>query len=314
MINRFVDVAVAVVRDPEGRILLAERTPAQVAPGFWELPGGKIDPGETAAEAAARELREETGLVAQSLKPLMRYEHAFPTKRVRLHIFAIERWSGQPIGREGQRLAWSPPASPDVAPILPSNDRILTALGLPTQLVIAEAATARDGEGCLSALAQSLAGGARLAQLRALRLAPDQRVTLARRAVELAQSYDAQLMLAGSAIEARRAAAAGLHSPAAELRRMAARPKVDVWSVTCHDARDIAAASRLGADFAIVSPVRATSSLQLRAPLEWTGLRDLAASAALPVYAEGGVTIADMEEARRAGAVGVVLTAGSRLH
>ncbi|HVT64688.1 MAG TPA: NUDIX hydrolase [Mycobacteriales bacterium] len=51
----------AVVRDPAGRLLLVQRghPPAQ---GSWTLPGGRVEPGETPAEAAVREVREETGL------------------------------------------------------------------------------------------------------------------------------------------------------------------------------------------------------------------------------------------------------------
>jgi ADP-ribose pyrophosphatase YjhB (NUDIX family) len=56
-----VECAGALVRDHGGRLLLVRRgrPPAQ---GLWSLPGGRIEPGETAAEAAAREVREETGL------------------------------------------------------------------------------------------------------------------------------------------------------------------------------------------------------------------------------------------------------------
>lgn len=56
-----VECAGAVVRDAEGRLLLIRRghPPAE---GMWSLPGGRIEPGETAAEAAAREVLEETGL------------------------------------------------------------------------------------------------------------------------------------------------------------------------------------------------------------------------------------------------------------
>ncbi|HEY2194969.1 MAG TPA: NUDIX domain-containing protein [Actinomycetospora sp.] len=51
----------AVVRDPAGRLLLVRRAHDPEA-GRWTLPGGRVEPGETPADAAAREVAEETGL------------------------------------------------------------------------------------------------------------------------------------------------------------------------------------------------------------------------------------------------------------
>jgi 8-oxo-dGTP diphosphatase len=59
-----VECAGAVVRDGAGRLLLVRRA-HQPSQGLWSIPGGRIEPGETAAEAAAREVREETGLVVE---------------------------------------------------------------------------------------------------------------------------------------------------------------------------------------------------------------------------------------------------------
>ncbi|MBW3646140.1 MAG: NUDIX domain-containing protein, partial [Actinobacteria bacterium] len=64
-----VDVAVGVLRAPDGRVLLAERKAGKDAAGFWELPGGQVDPGESPAQAAARELLEEVGVRALELAP-----------------------------------------------------------------------------------------------------------------------------------------------------------------------------------------------------------------------------------------------------
>ncbi|MCS6996237.1 MAG: (deoxy)nucleoside triphosphate pyrophosphohydrolase [Casimicrobiaceae bacterium] len=126
-----IEVAVAIVRDAQGRILMAERLPHQLSPGYWELPGGKIDPGETPLEAARRETLEETGLAIGDLRPFVRYEHLYPLRRLRLNFFLAGAYSGQAHGREGQRIAWVNPVAPEVAPILPSNYRALALLGLP---------------------------------------------------------------------------------------------------------------------------------------------------------------------------------------
>ncbi|HWC12723.1 MAG TPA: NUDIX domain-containing protein, partial [Acidimicrobiales bacterium] len=72
------DVAVGVLRAPDGSVLLAERKAGKDAAGFWELPGGQVDPGESAAQAAERELLEEVGVRALELAPWRVYEHDFP--------------------------------------------------------------------------------------------------------------------------------------------------------------------------------------------------------------------------------------------
>ena len=61
----------AVVRDERGRLLLIKRA-HEPAAGRWTVPGGRVEPGETAAEAAAREVREETGLEVSVDALLMR--------------------------------------------------------------------------------------------------------------------------------------------------------------------------------------------------------------------------------------------------
>lgn len=298
-----IDVAVAIVRSPDGRILVAERTPRQVSAGFWELPGGKIDAGETPSAAAARELAEEVGLTARALRPAIVYEHVFRTKRVRLHFFHVERWSGTPHGREGQRLAWVDPARPDVGPILPSNDRILIALGLPPLYVLTL------GRGLthefLRALPGALARDNALLGIREPQLSPDQRVAVGRRVVEIARPFRANVVIAGSALEARRAGAIGIHSTAHELHRILARPAVALWLTSCHDAADADRAVALGADAAVVSPVLSGAFDCNRTPLGWDGFARLAARLPIPVYAQGGMTPALLDAARRAGAIGI---------
>jgi 8-oxo-dGTP diphosphatase len=52
-----------------GQVLLVERAKPPVA-GLWSLPGGHIEPGERAADAALRELHEETGVIADVIGPV----------------------------------------------------------------------------------------------------------------------------------------------------------------------------------------------------------------------------------------------------
>jgi 8-oxo-dGTP diphosphatase len=304
-----IDVAAGIVRTPEGRVLLAERTARQMAAGFWEVPGGKIDPGETPAVAAARELLEEVGLVAEKLRPWMRYEHAFPTRRIRLNFFLAERWHGTPQGREGQRLAWADPGAPHVAPVLASNHRVLRALALPPLYAVTNATEAGGPSALLARLPALLEQGVRLIAVCEPDLAPDQRIALARRIVTLAQPYRARCLMAGSCLEAQRAGAAGVHSTARDLRRLSARPPVDLWVASCHDEADLRRAAALGADAAILSPILPCRANPGRSPIGWQALRALAETAPLPVYARGGLTAAHAAQARDNGAAGVVVPA-----
>jgi 8-oxo-dGTP diphosphatase len=288
-------------------VLLAERTPRQIAAGFWELPGGKIDAGETAAEAAGRELHEEIGIRPLSLRSWISYEHAFATKRVRLHFFQVNDYKGTPHGREGQRLAWVNPAAPSVAPVLPSNDRVLAALALPHIAYLVCAKEHGGPQGLLAHLREVLPGMAPLLVLDAEAMAPDQRAALARRVKVLASGYGAQTLLAGPALEARRAGLHGVLTSAGDLRRLTGRPQLPLWAASCHTETDLARAVSLGADAAFLSPILPTWAHDGQA-LGWETLERLAAQAPIPVFASGSLSSGMLGRALRAGAAGIAVS------
>ena len=303
-----VDVAVGVLRAADGSVLLAERRPGKDAAGFWELPGGQVEPGESPSQAAARELLEEVGVCADELAPWRVYEHDFPSKRLRMHWFHVRRWSGEAKGREGQRLAWVDPARPTVGPLMPSNELILATLALPELLAVARVNRAPGGPEELLARVPSLAAdGVRLLIVRALELAPGQRVQLTRRLSQIRRGTGMRLLLSGTALEARQAGACGLHSSAAALAGLVERPPTRLWAVSAHNARDLERAAALGADFVIVSPVLPTDAHPGDQALGWDGLRALVAASPLPAYAQGGLGPGDIAAARSVGALGVAV-------
>ena len=101
-----VTVAVGILSDDAGRVLVTRRAPDAHQGGLWEFPGGKVEADETLLEALTRELREELGVSVEAAEALMVLEHDYGDKQVRLDVHRVTRWSGEPRGLEGQPLAW----------------------------------------------------------------------------------------------------------------------------------------------------------------------------------------------------------------
>jgi 8-oxo-dGTP diphosphatase len=98
-------VAVAIIRHG-GRCFLQRRAPAaRVAPGLWEFPGGKLEPGEEPRAALLRELREEVGWVPDRAVPLEVVEHGYPFGTVVLHPFLCDA-PPEPRPALATDLAW----------------------------------------------------------------------------------------------------------------------------------------------------------------------------------------------------------------
>jgi 8-oxo-dGTP diphosphatase len=119
-----IDVAVGVLIDPEGRFLLTSRPEGKVYAGYWEFPGGKVEPGESVAQALRRELNEELGITIGAAQPWQVELVDYPHARVRLHFCKVFEWTGEFDMREGQAMAWQT-LPVQVAPVLPGTVPVL---------------------------------------------------------------------------------------------------------------------------------------------------------------------------------------------
>ncbi len=122
-----VEVAVGLLIDVHGRFLMTTRPPGKAYAGYWEFPGGKVEPGETVEQALRRELREEIGVLIGAAEPWRVLVVDYPHALVRLHVCRITAWQGELRMHEGQDSAWQTlPVT--VAPVLPGTVPLLQAL------------------------------------------------------------------------------------------------------------------------------------------------------------------------------------------
>ncbi len=99
-------VAVGIIRNDQGEVLIALRDKKQHQGGLWEFPGGKVEAGESLDTALRRELQEELDLEVLSSSPLLKIEHDYGDKQVLLDVCLVESFQGKVKGKEGQAICW----------------------------------------------------------------------------------------------------------------------------------------------------------------------------------------------------------------
>ncbi|MCE5234339.1 MAG: Nudix family hydrolase [Mizugakiibacter sp.] len=297
-------VVAGVLGDAAGRVLLAQRPRGKHLAGLWEFPGGKVEPGESAHVALARELREELGIEAHGFAPLISVPWRYPEKTIRLQALRVAAWRGEPHPHDAQALRWALPRDVDAATMPPADRPLLAALRLPPHYLVTPADA--DPDALPAMFDAALARGERLFQLRLPGLARDALRALAQALAARCRAAGADLLV-NADVGLARELGIGVHLRAAQLTTLEARPLPSgAWvAASCHDAAELARAAELGVDFATLSPLRPTASHPGAPALGWARFATLLEAGALPVYALGGVGPDDLTLARVAGALGV---------
>lgn len=307
-----VQVVAAVICRPDGSFLLAQRPRGKVYEGYWEFPGGKVEPGETGLQALARELREELGIEVRQAFPWIVRRHVYEHATVELSFFRVTRFEGEPHGRENQAIVWQRIRELRVGPMLPANGPILAALSLPHVYAITNASES----GCDAACRQieaALCRGLKLVQVREPGMPAAGLAAFAAEVVALAHRHGAQVLVNSDADLARAVAADGLHLKSSELMAVERRPDAALVAASCHDARELARAVALGLDFVVLGPVAPTRSHPGAPALGFDVFANLIRGCPLPVYALGGMRLADLERAWQCGAHGIAMQRGAWL-
>jgi len=312
MPEKIIDVAVGVLLRPDGTVLLGNRPADKPWPGWWELPGGKLEPGESVMQALTRELQEELGIQIHTATPWVTYVHAYPTTTVRLAFCRVTGWDGEPQGLEGQLLRWVPLTEAlDVPKLLPATYPPLRWLNLPEVYAISSAGSPQGLAAFQQRLAQGLKEGIELLQWREPGWPDGPASTSLKAAFDevLAQCHavGARVVVNSVHPSAWWSQGDGVHLRAADAKGISARPELPAGhlvGVSTHELSELAHARKLEADFAVLGPVLPTASHPEHPGIGWEEFARLNQQAGLPVFALGGQSADTLAQAKSVGGHG----------
>ncbi|UZE95549.1 Nudix family hydrolase [Alkalimarinus alittae] len=306
-----VHVAVAVImRDNE--VLIARRPDGVHQGGLWEFPGGKLEKNESVQHALKRELKEELDIevdVHAGVEPLIRIHHDYGDKAVLLDVWVVSRFSGVAKGAEGQPIKWVEKANLTEFDFPAANRPIISAIMLPHKYLITGGYKTNDD--CIQKLQNAiLHHDITLVQFRHHELYLSDRTEYIKQVKKIKGLCDrngARLILNAQPSILHEADADGVHLTFAEARGYNERPvATDKWfGVSCHNKEELAWVSRLSPDYALLSPIKETSTHPEAMPLGWTLFRALTDQVAFPVFALGGMQETDINTAITNGAQGI---------
>ncbi len=312
--TKIVEVAAAILLRESERgteFLLAQRPPGKVYAGYWEFPGGKVEPGETLREALVREIQEELGITIDRAWPWLSCQFTYPHATVRLKFYRVTSWHGEIAPIEHSGFVWVKIGDDaPVAPVLPANGPILRALELPSIYALTNAA--ENGiEAEWAKLEIALTNGLRLIQIRDKTLTPTERLRFATGVMTRVQDYaDVRVLINDDEQLAHEVAAHGIHLSAGRLKQITWRPPFEWVAASCHSAEELSRAVSLGIDFALLSPVLPTHTHAEAISMGWNEFGHLIEQSPIPVFALGGMKPEILDVAREKGAHGIALMRG----
>jgi 8-oxo-dGTP diphosphatase len=306
MTNKEVAVAVAILIKPNGEFLLAQRPAGKVYADWWEFPGGKVEPDESVLDALKRELHEELGVDIARAYPWLTIRHSYEHANVRLHVYRVTEWRGEPHGKENQAFQWQSISNLTVSPLLPAAAPMIKALALPPVYAITNATELGEAEFFLR-LDLALNNGLKLIQVREKTFSPKQLKNFAQQVIAKAHAYQAKVLINTDMILAQTLRADGVHLNAMQLMTLETRPDFPLVGASCHNQSELERAEKLACDFVALGSVMLTQSHPGTKTLGWENAAKFIHDYSLPVYALGGMQESDIKTAWANGFQGVAM-------
>lgn len=304
-----VHVAVAVVKDKYGKILITKRSDTVHQGGLWEFPGGKVERNENVNQALKRELYEEVGINIIESISLIKVQHNYTDKSVLLDVFTVNNFSEQVYDKEGQEYKWVDPQNLSDFDFPEANYPIIDAILLPDKYMITGEFT--NDTGFLGKIQQAINNGITLIQLRAHHLEVNNYLKLCKKTFELCHKNNIKLMLNTSVkmyikFDAHNFSH-GLHLTSNELKIYSNNlsDKKILLAASIHNEAELILAQQKRMSFAVLSPVHKTSSHPDAIPVGWDFFRQITDKAIIPIYALGGMQLADLQRSKELGGQGI---------
>lgn len=302
-----IPIVLAVLREDK-RVFLAWRDRRCHQGNCWELPGGRREAGELAAEALRRELHEELGLSVEVGMPLIYFGCDYPDRLLQFDVYEVHRDHGCCRPGINGRTRWCQQGDLHRQSMPSANRAIVHAVQLPHTYALLPARDDDTINDFVLRLQHAYRLGARLFLLRAPGLAAErQRVFLqACRSAPIDVRHSLLLHDRPELVEA--CHAAGVHCSQSFAAALNRRPvDKDRWfAVSCHSLTEVRRAEALGADFCVLGPVAATPSHAKDSPtLGLEKFRSITKQANIPVFAIGGMCLNDVPAIRNAGGQGI---------
>ncbi len=303
LIIKFLHVAVGVIKDKEGKILISLRHNSAHQGGLWEFPGGKIESGELVEQALARELKEELNISVQELVPLITIKHEYSDLKVLLDVWTVTHFSGTAIGREGQEIQWVNHEQLVHYSFPEANYPIISAVRLPSEYAIL------NGENehvILQRLVNLLDNDIKLIQARIKSFTAEAAMHFCELAMPLCKAKGAALLVNSSVKAVDRVHTDGIHLTAKDLLSLKQRPPGYTWvAASCHNQQELQHAEQIGVNFVVLAPVLPTKTHPNATTLGWEKFKTLTNRVNLPVFALGGMSRKDKYLAQISGAQGI---------
>ena len=299
--NNMIEVVVGIIRNNSEEIFISRRKKNQFMSGYWELPGGKVENNEDLSSALKRELFEEIGIKIEKFNLIQTIPQQYPKRIINLSVYVIEKYSGTPVGKEGQDYSWCSIEKFEEYKLLPTMWKIFKRLSLPNSYWITP--DNHNSNSVIEECNQRLSVGEKIIQLRSK---SQLNKTYIDKINKLCQLNQAKLVLNMPHMVFDEPCD-GWHLTSNELMASSKRefPDDKLVGASAHNLIEVKHAEKISVDYISLSPINETLTHPKNKILGWEKASEIISQCTVPIYLLGGMNKDSMDKALGIGAKGI---------